>query len=233
MTGTLNALLAATVVFVAAHFLLASLPLRRALVAKLGEGGFRGFYSLLAIAALLWMSLSYRAAPVVDLWTPMPELRWALAILMPIALFLAVAGLTTPNPTMVGGERVVDGGPEDQTPGIIRVTRHPFLWGVVLWALGHLLVKGDAASVILFGGLLVLALGGMWHIDQKREAKLGSNWGPIRLTTSLLPFAALASGRTRMDWVGIGWWRPLVALILYAALLHFHPWLFGASPLPT
>ncbi len=233
MMQGLDDLLAATLVFVAGHFLLSSQVLRQPLASRLGETGFLGLYSLIAFAALLWMVFAYGAAPVVTLWEPPAVLRWVPLILMPFALFLAVAGLTSPNPTMVGGERVVDGGPEDQTPGIVRITRHPFLWGVTLWAIGHLAVRGDGASLILFGGILVLALGGMWHIDQRREASLGAAWGPVRMTTSVLPFAALASGRTRMDWRGIGWWRPLAALALYAALLHFHPQLFGVSPLPV
>ena len=233
MTGDLDDLLAAALLFVGGHFLLSSRVLRQPLAARLGDNGFRGLYSLVAGAALLWTIFAYGAAPFVALWQPPLILRWLPLILMPVALFLVVAGMTTPNPTQVGGERVVDAGPEDQTPGIIRVTRHPFLWGVALWALGHLVVRGDAASVILVGGMLVLALGGMWHIDQKREASLGANWGPIRLTTSVIPFAALASGRTHMDWRGIGWWRPLVALALYAALLHLHAQLFGVSPLPV
>ncbi len=233
MTGSLHHLLAATLVFVAGHFLLSSHSLRHPLASRLGEGPFRALYTLLAGASLMWMIFAYGAAPELVLWTPAPALRWVPVALMPLALFLVIAGVTTPNPTMVGGERVVDGGPEDQTPGILRVTRHPFLWGFVLWAVGHLLVRGDAASLIFFAGFLVLALGGMWHIDQKREAKLGASWGPVRLTTSLIPFAALASGRTRMDWAGIGWWRPLVALALYAALLHFHGVLFGVSALPV
>jgi len=232
MMQGLDDLLAATLVFVAGHFLLSSQVLRQPLASRLGEPGFLGLYSLIAFAALLWMIFAYGAAPVVTLWEPPAALRWLPLILMPFALFLAIAGLTSPNPTMVGGERVVDGGPKDQTPGIVRITRHPFLWGVTLWAIGHLAVRGDAASLILFGGILVLALGGMRHIDQRREASLGANWGPVRLTTSVLPFAALASGRTQMDWRGIGWWRPLAALILYAALLHFHPQLFGVSALP-
>ena len=233
MIQGLDDLLAATLVFVAGHFLLSSRVLRQPLAGRLGEPGFRILYSLIAGAALLWMIFAYGAAPVVPLWDPPLVLRWLPLVLMPFAVFLVLAGVTTPNSTMVGGERVVDGGPENQTPGIARITRHPFLWGVTLWALGHLAVRGDGASIILFGGILVLALGGMWHIDQKREASLGANWGPIRLTTSVIPFAALASGRTQMDWRGIGWWRPLAALVLYAALLHFHAPLFGVSPLPV
>nr|MDJ0936838.1 NnrU family protein [Kiloniellales bacterium] len=146
MLQGLDDLLAATLVFVAGHFLLSSQVLRQPLASRLGEPGFLGLYSLIAFAALLWMIFAYGAAPVITLWEPPVALRWVPLILMPFALFLAVAGLTAPNPTMVGGERVVDGGPEDQTPGIVRITRHPFLWGVTLWAIGHLAVRGDGAS---------------------------------------------------------------------------------------
>src|SRR5690606_25957518 len=115
---------------------------------------------------------------------------------------------------------------------ILRVTRHPFLWATALWALVHLLAHGDLAGLIFFGGFLVLSLGGMQHIDLRRERSLGGSWGPMRLTTSVIPFAAIASRRTRMDWQGLGWWRPLLGVALYVALLHLHPLLFGASPLP-
>jgi len=54
----------------------------------------------------------------------------------------------------------------------------------------------------------------------------------MALTTSLLPFAAIASGRNSMDWKGIGWWRPALTLALYLGLLYGHPWLFGANALP-
>ena len=83
------------------------------------------------------------------------------------------------------------------------------------------------------GGILVLSLGGMWHIDQRREAALGAAWGPVKLTTSALPFGALMSGRTTMDWAGIGWWRPVIALLLYAILLHLHPLVIGVPAVPA
>jgi uncharacterized membrane protein len=133
----------------------------------------------------------------------------------------------------LGGEALLSNpGVHDVAPGIQRVTRHPFLWGTALWALSHLAVNGTAADVVLMGGILVLSLGGMRHIDLRREIALGAAWGPVALTTSALPFAALATGRTTMDWQGIGWWRPALALALYAALLFLHPMIFGVSALP-
>ena len=55
-----------------------------------------------------------------------------------------VIGLTTPNPTAVAQEGRVGQPPR----GIVRITRHPFLTGVGLWALLHLISNGDVASLV-------------------------------------------------------------------------------------
>jgi uncharacterized membrane protein len=233
MIGSLDALVAATVLFVAGHFLLSSLPPRRAMTELLGPQGFRIAYSVVALAAFVWMLRAYAAAPVVAVWEPPAMFAWVPLVAMPFALLLAVCGVTTPSATLVGGEGLLSNpGVHDVAPGIQRVTRHPFLWGTALWAVSHLAVNGNAADMVLMGGILGLSLGGMKHIDLRRETTLGAAWGPVALTTSTLPFVALATGRTKMDWQGIGWWRPAAALALYAALLHFHPWIIGVSALP-
>ena len=182
-----------------------------------------------AVEALL---AAYRDAPFQTVWMPAPVFAWVPLVVMPFAAILMVAGLTTPSPTLVGGERFLDGAPGSPAVGILSVTRHPFLWGTGLWALSHLLVNGDLTSMVMMGGIAVLSFGGMLHIDQRREASLGAAWGPMKLTTSLLPFGAIVTGRTRLDWRGIGWWRPLLGLAVYAALLHLHLGLIGVSPLP-
>ncbi len=232
MTGSLDALLAATAVFVCGHFLLSSRPLRGALVRALGRTAFLPAYSAAVAAAFIWMIAAYRDAPVVAAWSPPPALAWLPVIVMPVAIFLILAGVTTPNPTIVGGERVAGvGGPENPAPGVISITRHPSLWGTALLAASHLMANGDAAGMILMGGILVLSLGGMAHIDARREAALGAAWGPVKLTTSVVPFAAIASGRAKLDWKGIGRWRPAGALAIYAVLLHAHEWIFGVPAL--
>src|SRR2546429_8678386 len=83
----------------------------------------------------------------------------------------------------------------DIARGMVRVTRHPFLWGVALWSLVHLIMNGDQASVILSGSLLLLALGGTVAIDAKRRRKFGDAWTQFAQTTSSVPFAAILSGR--------------------------------------
>jgi uncharacterized membrane protein len=222
MLAAFDHLVAATALFVGGHFLLASAPLRVPLVRRLGERGFTIAYSLIAVASFVWIIEAYRAAPWIAVWTPAPAFFWVPVIVLPFALLFAIAGLTGPSPTLPAASDGMWEG-RDPTAGIVRITRHPFLVGVALWAGSHLLVRGDAASIVLFGSFLVLALGGMWHIDQKKAARLGAAWGPILLTTSVVPFAAIVAGRTRMDWRGIGWWRPTLALAVYAGAVHLHP----------
>ncbi|MEO3428030.1 NnrU family protein [Pelagibius sp. CAU 1746] len=232
MLDATNSLVAATLAFVGGHFLLSARPIRPFLAQRLGVQGFRLSYSALMGAALFWMILSYRSAPFLAVWTPAPAFAWVPLLVMPLAAVLLVAGLTSPGPTMVGGERFLDGAPGSPAVGILSITRHPFLWGTGLWALSHLLANGDFASMVMMGGIAVLSFGGMRHIDQRREAGLGAAWGPMKLTTSVLPFGAVLSRRTVVDWRGIGWWRPLLGLAVYAALLHLHRGFIGVSPLP-
>ncbi len=232
MVSALNSLIAATLIFVGGHFLLSSSLLRPVLVGRLGDKLFSALYALIMLGSLAWMISAYGAAEVVSLWVAPSALYWVPVVVMPLAAILIVAGLTTPNPTLAGGDRLLADGTGSPAVGIISITRHPFLWGTGLWALSHLLVNGDVASVILMGGIAVLSFAGMVHIDQRREAALGSAWGPMKLTTSRLPFAAIVSGRCRLDWAGIGWWRPVLGLAIYIALLHLHQGIFGVSPLP-
>jgi len=211
--------------FVGSHFLLSWPPIRSRIVAVLGERAFQGVYSLVSVLFLVWAIAAYRAAPFVDLWNFGLAGRAVAMVLVPIALVLAVVGLTTPNPTSVGGERLDDA--DRAARGIVTVTRHPFLWGVTLWAIAHLAANGDAASTVLFAGMLILALGGMAAIDHKRALRMGDAWRRIAAKTSVVPFAAVAAGRVKVDWKRIGWWRPVLGVAIYLVLLFSHGWLFG------
>lgn len=232
MDGSLTNLAAALALFVGGHFLLSSAALRQPLLERLGERGFLGAYSLLMLVAFAWVLLAYGRADIQPLYQPPPALRWLQLVLMPLAFFLVVGGVSTRGATTVGGEALASVPGHAPVQGMHTITRHPMLCGVALWAILHLLVRGDAAAVLLFGGMLVLSIGGMQHIDHRRAASLGAAWGPIALTSSALPLAAVLTGRQKLDWRGIGWWRPAVALFLYAAFLHLHRPLFGVSPLP-
>lgn len=224
MTGTTDHVLYAAILFVGIH-VLSSTPLRAVVVRRLGEAAFQGLFSLLSIAAFAWMLLAYGAAPFEPLWSPPPWTGWLTFLFMLPACFFTVAALTSRNPSMAGRAREL----RDPNPatGILTITRHPLFWGFAFFAVGHLLANGDRASVWLFGTIALLALAGMPLQDRKKEELAGADWGPFAMRTSALPFQAAIQGRTKIDWAGIGWWRPLLALALFVALMAVHETAFG------
>jgi uncharacterized membrane protein len=228
MSGTLWHLVAAVAAFGGGHVLVSSTPLRGLLMARFGAKAYRGFYSLIAAAALVWMIHAYIGAPVVDLWTPNTAARHLSLTVMLIASILFVCGVATPNPTLVGGGRLAAAGPV----GIIKVTRHPMMWAFGLWGLTHIAAKGDAASVIFFGSLAALALVGTQLIDRRKRTSMGEAWPPFAAATSNLPLAAIIGGRVRVGLGEIGYGRLLGGVALYAVLLFGHPFIFGPDVLP-
>ena len=137
------------VVFLGTHLFTRARGPRAALVARLGEGPYKGLYSLAALAGLALIVLGWRAAPFVELWSPPAWTRHVTVLLVWPAFILFFAA---------------------HLPGYIRSkTKHPMLAGLKLWAAAHLIANGDLASVILFGSLL--AYGVIARIALKREER--------------------------------------------------------------
>jgi len=214
-------LVLATAAFIATH-LVSGTALRAKLVAALGEWPYRGLYSAAAfvtLGAMIWAYIGLAGAP---LW---PGLRLAPIIAMPFAFVLIACGYFR-NPTMVGADRLLKS--DDPARGMIRITRHPIMWGVMLWALAHLLARGDAKSLIFFGGLFLVALLGTLSMDRRKRAN--PDFVRFAAVTSHVPFAAIAQGRNRLVWREIGWLRPAIGVALFAVVLASHRWLFGVAP---
>lgn len=233
MVGTIWGLALAGAFLLASHFGLAAPRIRPVLVDRLGEGPYRGLYSLAAFAALAWLILAYRTAPYVPVWSWSPWQNWVPLVLMPLALLLAVGGLLGRNPTLAGQEKALTAAEPAQ--GLVRITRHPFLWAAGLWGLAHLVPNGDLAGLIFFATLAALGLVGASLLDAKKRASGGLDWERFEQTTSFLPFAAILDGRQSLGRaIGeFGLWRLAVTVVLYGALLHLHPWLFGVPAIPT
>ena len=218
----MEALLAATAAFLLTHFV-TSTPLRPILVRTMGEWPYRGAYSLVALATLGWMIWAYGRAPRGEpLWTP---LRLAPLLAMPFALVLLAAGYWR-NPTMVGAGKLLKS--EDPARGMIRVTRHPIMWAIILWAAAHIAARADLRSIVFFGGFLLVA--GLGTVLMDRKKRSNPDWPRFLSQTSNVPFVAIAQGRNRFDWREIGALRPAIGLGIFAALLFAHPYLFGARP---
>jgi uncharacterized membrane protein len=222
-------LIAASAFFLLIHFAVSGTRLRDALVRRLGEGPYRAAFALASIAGLAWMVYGYRHAPVVALWEQPAALRPLAFALVFVAFLFVVVGLATPSPTQVGKEGRLQQG-ADGVRGMLRITRHPFLWGVALWALVHVVMNGDLSSLILFGSLLVLALGGPRAIDAKRQRRYGDDWARFAAASSSVPFAAILGGRNRLGAAlgEIGLVRLLAAALAYAVFFYFHGRFFGA-----
>lgn len=226
LTQTLIELIVAAMLFTGGHFLLSSTRIRARLVGALTEPKFLAVYSVLMLLSLGWLIVSYLRAPMHVLW---PTPAWAndLALwVMPLA-FILIAGAARPdNPTAVG----TLGKPNAPIPEFFNITRHPFLWAVVLWATVHIIANGDLASVILFGSQGVLALFGTLAIDAKRRARDPQGWRKLAAATSNVPLAAILTGRAKLSLRSL--LRPVtIGIALYLLFLYGHRWLFGVSPL--
>ena len=128
-------LILGVLLWAAAHLLKRLAP---GLRARLGEGAGKGLVTLALLVSIYLMVVGYRAADFTPLWEPPVFLRHVNNLLMVFAVILV---------TMQANR------------GRMRTwMRHPMLTGVKTWALAHLLVNGDLASLVLFGGLLAWAV---------------------------------------------------------------------------
>lgn len=104
--------------------------------ARMGDAG-KGLVAALILLGVLLMVIGYRQTDFIPIYNPIPGAGHLNNTLMMISVFLFG----------VGG-----------TKGTLYTRmRHPMLWGMVVWAVAHLLVNGDLASIVLFGCLAIWA----------------------------------------------------------------------------
>lgn len=229
MTATFASLLAAAVLWVAVHIGVAGTRLRDRIVGRIGEGPFRGLFVVTSFVLLGWLAWSFRAAgPVRTLWIVPHWLAVVMILLMLPAMLLFVCAVSTPNPTSVAGKHALEA--PNPAVGILRITRHPMLWAFALWGIVHLVSLGTASAAVLAGAIIVTAFAGMPSLDAKYARRYPARWPAFAAATSLVPFAAIAQGRNRLALSELGWWRPLLAVALWAVLIALHPWAFGVDP---
>ena len=213
----------AYVVFFLSHSLPVRPPLRPWLQARLGASGFTLAYSALSLAMLAWLIGAAGRAPHVALWDWAPwQVHVPLIVMGPVCLILALS-IGRPNPFSFGGARNEQFDPA--RPGIVRLSRHPLLLALALWAAAHVVPNGDLAHVILFGTFAAFALLGGRLVDRRRRREMGPEWQRMRDLVANAPlFLASLSGGTLL--------RLAAGVALYGTLLWAHPFLFGVSPLP-
>ncbi len=79
--------------------------------------------------------------------------------------------------------------------GVTRISRHPQLWGQVLWCVAHTAWLGTSFSVVASCGLVAHHLFGVWNGDRRLRDRFGEVWLEYSKRTSILPFVAIADGR--------------------------------------
>src|SRR5262245_14697788 len=162
MLDPVGNLIAAAATFAVLHLRVAGTRLRDRIVAAIGEQRYLGLFSLASLGAIGWLAWAYSHAfsssANAGYWTTPGWLKWTCGGLVLIAFLAIVVGLTTPNPTAVQQEKLLES--KDPARGALRITRHPFLWGIALWSAAHIAANGDRASLLLFSTLLIVAVVG-------------------------------------------------------------------------
>lgn len=210
--------------FLSLHWLVAQNPVRRLLVKSLGEKLYQRGFAAASVALVLWMAVAYsraRHGPGDITFFDSPQYAGAInAAGQLVAVIFIICGFTTPNPGTVGqGSHVND---PDIARGILRITRHPFLWGVCLFAGLHMLAAPTLVSWVLFGALALIAITGTISIDRKRARVWGPPWTRFTQETSNLPFVAIATGRQSLKLAEIGWKRGAASTVVWALLGAMH-----------
>ncbi|MFP7674480.1 NnrU family protein [Marivita sp. S0852] len=212
----------------ALFFVTHSIPVRPAvksrITAQVGSRGFGIGYSILSIGMLSLLIWSAGEAPYVELW---PQMTWQRHVvhlgMLAVCVILAFT-LARPNPFSFGGSRNDQFDPA--RPGIVRLTRHPVLLALALWAGLHLLPNGDVAHVILFGVLGGFAIAGRALINRRKRREMGAEaWDSLNRAVAQAPLIQAPA-----SWSGAAL-RLVAGVVTFVALLALHPIVIGVYAL--
>lgn len=211
------------IAFAATHIWLSSLGLRPRLVERLGERGFQGLFSVVALAIFVPLCAVYaqhkHAGAFLWYLAPNPVARWTAYGLMALALALLVGGFFTPSPAQSGKDVA-------EPRGVLRVTRHPVLMAFAVYGVAHLLIaRVNAAELVFFAGFPLFVVAGAHHQDRRKLATRGEPFRRFHAATGFLPFSrpgALRGLREAALPVALG-------VALAAAVRLVHPAIFGGA----
>jgi uncharacterized membrane protein len=148
------------VLFIGAHVFVTLRAPRAAIIARIGEGPYKGAMSLVSLVGLILIGYGfgqYRATGWVDVWDPPRWTFYITQILMWPASICVVAAYSRGN--------------------IWRRLKHPMLVGVKTFAVAHLIANGDLGSIVLFGSILAWAV--YDRITLKRRSDPGAPPIPV------------------------------------------------------
>lgn len=180
-------LIVGLVVFLGVHSVRILAPeFRQSQIDRRGLNAWKAIYAVVSILGFIILVWGYgiaRQDPVV-FWVAPAWMSHVVALLMlPVMIFLVAS----------------------QVPAgrIKAAVKHPMLLAVKIWAVAHLLVNGDLASVLLFGGFLAWAV--VDRISEKKRLRAGLTSNPV-------------AGPVKWDIISVV--GGLVAYVLFVAVLH-------------
>lgn len=221
-------LVLAFTLFVLLHSVPALPAIRARLIAAIGHRSYICTYSLVSIIILVWLFKAAIGVEYIELWEPAAWQAHVTLIAAPLGVFLVLAGLLSANPYSISFRT------GETAPGaIVSVTRHPVLWGFLLWALGHLAPNGDVRSIVLFGGFAAFSIGGFFMLEKRARRRFGMEWASVTTTSSIIPLAAIIGGRAKPRCDPSLLIATLLTTVIVAWLLLAggHAELVGADPL--
>ncbi len=179
-------LVAGLFIFIGVHCLPMNVALRTRLVDKVGLIPYKIAFAAVSLVGFGLMMSGRGSAEIIDIWQPVGWLRYATVILMFPAVLLVLAAYTPDN-------------------SIRRILGHPMMLGVELWAIAHLLVNGDLASILFFGGFLVWSLVAFASASRRQPPR----GGRAKIFNDILVVS--------------------LALVVYVAAIRGHEWIAGVA----
>ena len=147
------------------------------------------------------------------------DIGWIAATIITWPAMVLLAGSFVGNPALP--TPMAEAQARAEPKGVFRVTRHPMMWGISLWALSHIILWWSLRSVVTALAMGILALVGAHLQDRKKQVLMGDAWASWESRTSYWPrWGALFS-------VGAGPW--LVGLALWLGLTWAHIPLAGMA----
>lgn len=154
---------------------------------RMGEAG-KGVVAIALVASVALMVIGYRGADFIYVWQPPAFLTHVNNLLMILAFYLyAASGAKTWITTKI---------------------RHPQLTGFKTWAVAHLLVNGDLAAIVLFGGLLAWAVVTVIILNRAAREWIPPQQAPMRkeITAVVATIAVVAVVMALHNWLGVQPW---------------------------
>lgn len=168
-------------------------PWRSAMIKNVGDGKWKGFYSLISILGFMLIIFGYGQARFenIQIWSP-PLWTWHVTALISVIAFVLVSAAYVPN------------------NAIKNTLKDPMILGVKTWAFAHLISNGSLSGILLFGSFLVWSVLD-YRTCKNRRGKLAGMTTESSVAMTLITLA-----------IGLGFWT-LFALYGHQALIGISP----------